>query len=212
MKFSNREEAGKMLADQLAKYQKIENGIVLGLPRGGVVLAFEVAKKLKLPLDIIVVRKIGAPGDPEFAIGVVDEEGEAFLNKAVLKYYGISQEFVDEQKVAEEREVSRRLKMYRGNRPLLSLKNATVILVDDGIATGFTMMAAVKLVKSKGAQRVIVAVPVAPLGPMATLRREVDEVVVLNFPSMFTAVGEFYQEFPQISDKEVINLLYEKAL
>lgn len=212
--FIDRIDAGKKLAEKLEKYKGIKNVIVLGLPRGGVVIAFEVAKKLRLPLDIIVVRKIGAPGNPEFAIGAIDENGQGDFNQEIINYYNISKGYLDQTIKSESEEAARRLKTYRGNRKPLELKGKTAIIIDDGIATGSTMFAAVKSAKAKGAKKIIVAIPVAATDSLASLKRErnVNEVVVLSAPSDFGAVGQFYEEFEQTTDQEVIKLLYETSL
>ena len=196
--FKNRIEAGKKLAERLAEFKET-NAIILALPRGGIITGAEVAHALDLPLDIIVTRKIGAPGNEEYAIGAIDIEGTgvfseseaAWLNKEITK---------------EKQEAERRWQEYRGTRGPLELVGKTVVIVDDGIATGMTMKAAVRYAKKLGAQNVIVAVPVAPQSTVAELKQEVD-VRTLETPVLFFAVGQFYEDFPQISDQEVIRLL-----
>ncbi|PIQ77359.1 phosphoribosyltransferase [Candidatus Peregrinibacteria bacterium CG11_big_fil_rev_8_21_14_0_20_46_8] len=200
MKYKDRAEAGALLADQLKKYLRMENTIVLGLPRGGVITAFEVAKKLQLPLDITVVRKIGARQNPEFAIGAIDENGKGLFSEAP------PQHIVEDEK----KEAARRIQTYRGNRPPIDLKGKTAILVDDGIATGFTMRAAIRSAKTKGAEKIVAATPIASPSTIAELRKEADEVIALSSPASFIAVGQFYEYFPQTTDEEVIDALYKK--
>lgn len=195
--FQDRQEAGEFLAEKLVSYRG-RDAIVIGLPRGGVVVAAQVAKALGLPLDIIVARKIGAPSNPELAVGAITEEGAAF--------YGVAPEFIQQEIEQAKKEAKRRVALYRGDRPTLSLKEKIVILVDDGIATGFTMKAAVASVKMKKAKKVVVAVPVGPKETIKQLQKEVDEVIVVLVPPNFHAVGEFYLNFDQVSDEKVRSL------
>lgn len=192
------------MAKLLEKYKDAKDTIILALPRGGVVVGFEVAKVLNLPLDIVVPRKIGAPGNPEFAIGAITETGEMILNEEV---FGISESYLKNEAEKERAEAERRLKLYRGNRPPLSLKNKTVILIDDGLATGLTMRAAISSVKKMKAKKIIVAVPIAPPETVELIKKEVDEIFYLEAPPLFGAVGAFYKEFGETSDEEVIDLL-----
>jgi len=207
MIFKSRIDAGQKLAQALKKYKNLENGIVLALPRGGVVVGYEVAKKLNLPLDIICPRKIGAPGNPEFAIGAITETGEGIFDEETIKTYGISKEYIENEIKKEKAEAERRLKLYRGKRPCLVLKDKTVIIVDDGLATGLTMRAAIKTVRSRGAKKIIVAIPIGPPDSIEIVKREVDEIIYLDAPFFFGAVGAFYEEFGQTTDEEVIELL-----
>jgi len=207
MIFKNRIDAGQKLAQALKKYKNAKSALILALPRGGVVVGFEVAKALNLPLDIVVPRKIGAPGNPEFAIGAITETGEGIFDETTISTYGISQEYIDKTVAKEKKEAERRLKTYRGARPPLNLKNKTVIIVDDGLATGLTMRAAIKTVKQYGAAKIIVAVPVTPPDTARLIKKEVDEIIYLDAPLFFGAVGAFYEEFSQTTDKEVIDLL-----
>lgn len=208
MTFKDRKEAAQLLAQKLERYVDLPDGIVLGLPRGGVVTAFEIARSLRLPLDIVVVRKIGFPGNEEFAIGAIDENGKGLFNENIIKQYQVSEHYLNQAILQEKREAKRRLEVYRKGLPPLDLQGKTVILADDGIATGFTVRAAIKSVRSKGAKRVILAIPVAPVDVINALKREVDEVVVLDIPTPFMAVGLFYDKFPQTTDEEVIDLLH----
>ncbi len=206
MIFKDRDEAGKKLAQKLLAYQDKENTLILGLPRGGVVVAAEVAKVLHVPLDIIVTRKLGAPGNSEFAIGAVDDKGHAIFNEEAQDL-GISEAYKKEILEKKKKEAEHQLKLYRKNRPPLDLKDKTVILVDDGLATGATMRAAVYSAKAKGAQKVIVAVPVAAPSSLEKLREEADELIYCDAPFFFGAVSSFYESFDQTTDEEVIELL-----
>ncbi|MEN6429395.1 MAG: phosphoribosyltransferase family protein [Coriobacteriales bacterium] len=201
--FPDREHAGQRLADALARYAGDDRAVVLALPRGGVVVGAQVARSLQLPLDVVVTRKIGAPGDPEYAIAAVDADGAVLLGDEGAA----SSEYVRREAVAQQAEISRRLAAYRRGRPPLDVTGRTVVLVDDGVATGLTLRAAIRYLRAHHAGRVVVAVPVAPPGTATRLRREADEVVVLAEPEAFHAVGQFYSDFSQTSDAEVVALL-----
>jgi len=181
----------------------------LALPRGGVVTAFEIAKELNLPLDLVVPRKIGAPDNEEYAIGAITETGEGIFNQEAIDTLGVPQEYLDKKVADEKEEAQRRLKTYRQDRPILNLKNKTVIIVDDGIATGLTMRAAIKSVKEKKAKEIIVAVPVSAQDSLKTINKEVDKTICLDAPLFFGAVGAFYEDFGQTTDEEVIDLMKE---
>lgn len=207
MIFKDRADAGQKLAVALKKYKNAENTLILALPRGGVVVGFEVAQALNLPLDIVVPRKIGAPGNPEFAIGAITESGEGIFDEATIAAYNISQDYINKTVAIEKAEATRRLKVYRSSRPPLNLVNKTVIIVDDGLATGLTMRAAIKTVKQCGGKKIVVAVPVTPPDTAEIIKKEVDEIIYLDAPLFFGAVGAFYEEFTQTTDEEVIELL-----
>ena len=207
MTFKDRQDAGQQLAAKLSKYKNKADVIVIGLPRGGVVTAAEVAKELKVPLDIIVPRKIGAPGNPEFAIGAITEDGEGIINQDTVAMYGIPQDYIDSTIAEEKKEAERRLKSYRGDRLPLKLEGKTVLLVDDGVATGSTMRAAVASAKAKKAKKVVVAIPVIAADTVSTIEAESDEVIYVDAPEWFGAVGRFYEEFDQTEDEEVIEIL-----
>lgn len=202
--FKNRQEAGQQLALALQKYKDAKDTIVFALPRGGVAVGFEVARTLNLPLDIVVPRKIGAPGNPEYAIGAITETGEAILNEGEVK--NVDPAWLTRAMEEEKKEAMRRLATYRLGSPT-ELIGKTVILVDDGIATGYTMRAAAASIKARQATKIIVAVPNGAADSIARLRQEVDEVVCLEIPMVYYAVGAHYEEFPQTSDEEVIKLL-----
>lgn len=207
MIFEDRHDAGKKLASKLAEYKDKPDVIVIGLPRGGVVVAFEVAQALNLPLDIIVPRKIGAPGNPELAIGAISEEGEGVFDESFIQAYGVSQEFIQKEIEAEKLEAHRRLELYRGKTPPLSLKEKTALLIDDGIATGSTMLAAILSAKSKGARKVVVAAPVAAAQTVERIKKEADQVIVMDAPLGFEAVGLYYENFLQTEDEEIVSLM-----
>jgi putative phosphoribosyl transferase len=205
--YRNRQEAGKYLAERLATYRDRDDVVVLALPRGGVPVAYEVARALHAPLDVFIVRKIGMPGAEEFAIGAIASGGVRLLDEDVIARYGVSRAEVDAMIVAEERELERRERQYRGDRRMPDLTGKTVILVDDGLATGSTMRAAVAALKREGAARIVVAVPVAAPETCDLLEREVDAIVCAVTPQPFYAVGLWYQDFAQTSDREVHDLL-----
>ena len=204
--FRDRVEAGKRLASVL-KDVVGENAIVLAIPRGGVVVGFEVARGLNLPLDIIVPRKIGAPENPELAIGAMAENGVIILDDSLVSYLQVSESYIKRESENQRLEIERRLKMYRGDVPRPKLKNREVVIVDDGIATGSTMKAALASVRKSGAKRVIVAIPVGPPSTIRELEKQADFVVCLHTPESFYAIGEFYENFAQTEDEEVKRLL-----
>ncbi|RCJ41924.1 phosphoribosyl transferase [Nostoc minutum NIES-26] len=207
IRFRNRTEAGQMLAKHLTAYANREDVLVLGLPRGGVPVAFEVAKELNVPLDICLVRKLGVPTHKELAMGAIASGGVRVLNYEVVSWLGISSHTIDEVAAKELRELQRRDRAYRGEKPQPEVKNRTVILVDDGIATSSTMRAAIAVLRAQQAQRIVVAVPVAPPATCEQLRTEVDEVICLTTPEPLYAIGLWYEEFSQTSDEEVRDLL-----
>jgi predicted phosphoribosyltransferase len=206
--FVDRVDAGNRLASALKDFSG-KNGIVLAIPRGGVVVGYVIAKALGLPLDVIIPRKIGAPDNPELAIGAVAEDGTAILDENLIRYLGVSRGYIKEESERQKKEIGRRLKMYRQNTPYPSLKGLDVIVADDGIATGSTMKAALASVKNKGAKTVTVVVPVGPPSTIKELEKQADRVVCLYTPEYFQAIGQFYNEFNQTTDEEVIQLLKE---
>ena len=205
--FRNRSEAGERLAQALQTYAGGTDVLVLALPRGGVPVGFEVAKALGAPLDVMPVRKLGLPGQEEFAMGALAEGDVVVLQPDVLSQLGVSQERLDEVVRRESIELSRRKTLYRGTRSPPPLQGKVAILVDDGLATGYTMRAAVAAVRKHLPARLVVAVPVGARDSCDTLRREADEVVCLEIPEPFYAVGLWYEDFGQTSDQEVIDLL-----
>jgi putative phosphoribosyl transferase len=204
--FANRREAGQRLAQALRAYAG-RDLLVLALPRGGVPVAFEVAKALKAELEVMVVRKLGVPYQEELAMGALASGGARVLNHEVIANLGLSEDVIEEVTRREEQELARRERAYRGDRPFPKVKGRTVILVDDGLATGATMRAAVAALKTLGPATIVVAVPVAPPDTAAKLREEVDDLVCLATPENFYAVGQWYVDFSQTSDEEVRELL-----
>jgi putative phosphoribosyl transferase len=208
--FKDRKEAGQKLAPLLEKYKKTPNGLVIGLPRGGVVVASEVAKALELPLDVVSPRKVGAPHNPELALGAITHTGAGYFNQDIIFSLGVSDKFIAAQVEQEKRVAAARQKMYRKNRPLLEVKDKVCILVDDGLATGATMKACIQWVKEEKASFIIVAIPVSPPDTLEEVRAMCNEVVCLSAPAFFQAVGQFYEDFRQTSDEEVIELLLQQ--
>jgi predicted phosphoribosyltransferase len=204
--FSDRVDAGKRLTLALSKLT-FRKGIVLAIPRGGVVVGYEIASVLNLPLDVIIPRKIGAPGNPELAIGAMTEDGTTILDADLVSNIIVSKEYIAEEGERQKREIERRLKVYRPDTPYPNLMGLDVIIVDDGIATGSTMKAALASVKNRGSASVTVAVPVGPPSTIRELKTQADNVVCLFTPEFFQAIGQFYEDFSQTSDQEVIQLL-----
>ena len=209
VRFRDRTEAGRMLATRLEHYRGRADAVVLGLPRGGVVPAAEIARRLDLPLDVIISRKLGAPGNPELAVGAVSELGEPWLDPELIGETGASRRYLESEIARQRVEITRRQGLFRGGRPLSLPEPCTVILVDDGIATGSTMFAAIRALRALAVKHVVAAVPVAPPDRVHLFRAEVDELVVLATPEPFWAVGSFYERFRQVSDEEVSVLLAE---
>lgn len=207
MRLHDRAEAGRLLARKLSAYSDRLDVLVLGLPRGGVLVAYGIATALRVPLDILVVRKLGVPGYEEFALGAVATGGIKIIDPDVVEEFHLSDAEIAGVVSTEQAELRRREAVYRSTRPALDLRNQTVILVDDGIATGSTMRAAIEGVKRCGAARVVVAAGVAPLSTSLMLGAESDEVVCLLTPRDFRAVGPFYDEFAQVNDQEVCDVL-----
>jgi putative phosphoribosyl transferase len=205
--FRDRTEAGKLLAEQLTAYANLHNVLVLALPRGGVPVAFEVARALHAPLDVIVVRKLGVPWQEELAMGAIATGGVRILNNDVVQFLDIPDEVINKIAAQEQQELERRERLYRGDRPAYDVHGRTVILVDDGIATGATMHAAVAALKQRQPARIIIAVPTAAPSTCDEFVVEVDELVCVIRPEPFIAVGYWYRQFSQTSDEEVRSLL-----
>jgi putative phosphoribosyl transferase len=203
--FSDRKEAGKMLASKLTDYT--QKSIVLAIPRGGVVVGYEIAQKLKVSLDVIVPRKVGAPFNPELAIGAVTEDGTIILDKQLVEYLKVHESHIKEESERQRQEIKRRLKVYRGRLHFPSLKGLHVIVVDDGIATGATVKAALASIRKREPKSVVLAVPVAPPSTLRELEKDADVVICLATPEPFYAIGQFYKDFTQTSDEEVRKLL-----
>lgn len=207
MRYSDRAEAGRALAARLGEYAGRDDVTVLGLPRGGLPVAAEVARALRAPLDVWCVRKLGVPGHEEMAMGAIASGGERVVDRATLAMVGVSEAAVDRVVGDEAFELARRERLYRGARGTPVLRRRTAILVDDGLATGATMCAAVRAVKRAGAARVVVAVPVASAEACARIAREADACLCLATPEPFFAVGAWYDDFPQLTDAEVLATL-----
>ena len=206
-RYFDRKSAGLILAKLLKKYARQPETIVLGLPRGGVPVAYEIAQKLSLPLDVFIVRKIGAPNQPELAMGAIASGDVAFYNQKLMQSLQVSKNDLISIVEAEREELKRREQLYRGDRPELKLQNKTIILVDDGIATGATVHAAIKSIRLQHPASIIVAAPVAAKDTCEVLAQEVDEFICPMRPEPFGAVGYWYDQFPQTSDTEVMELL-----
>jgi len=206
MQFLDRTEAGQVLAERLEAYANREDTIVLALPRGGVPVAFEVARALHAPLDLFLVRKLGVPGHEALEMGAIASGGVRVLNYDVIRQLGISSRVVDEAAAREQEELERRERAYRGDRPAPEVSGKTVILVDDGLATGSTMRAAVAALRALRPARIVVAVPVAAPDTCQDLQAEVDDLVCALTPPVFSAVSLWYRSFPQTSDEEVCRL------
>ena len=203
----DRYQAGQLLAERLSSFAKRPDVIVLGLPRGGVEVACPLAARLGLAVDVFLVRKLGVPGYEELAMGAIATGGVEIVDPDVIEAFRVSKREIAEVVAAEKQELERRERVFRGSRPPLNLHDRTVILVDDGIATGSTMRAAIEGVKRLGAAHAIVAIGVAPLATYMSLRSEVDDVVCLLTPREFRAVGQFYEEFSQLDDEDVCKFL-----
>ncbi|HXF29076.1 MAG TPA: phosphoribosyltransferase [Chlamydiales bacterium] len=207
MIFENRQDAGQKLAISLSKYKEKKDAIVIGLPRGGVVTAYEVAQFLELPLDIICPRKVGAPYNPELALGAVAHTGDKHLNDDIIEQLQVPANFLQKAIEQAKKESATRDAFYRKGRPPLNVKGKTVIFVDDGLATGATMKAAIAWAKAEKAAQIIVAVPVAPASTLEEIQRMCDAVICLSAPYTFHAVGQFYDDFAQTTDDEVLERL-----
>lgn len=209
--FRDRTDAGRRLAKELLGYASDENVVVLALPRGGVPVAYEVAKALNAPLDVFLVRKLGVPGHEELAMGAIASGGVRVLNQDVVAGLNIPDQVIDAVARREEQELKRRERLYRGDRPMMTVRGRTVILVDDGLATGASMRAAISSLSEQGPQRIIVAVPTAAPETCSELQDEVDEVVCATTPQPFMGVGVWYDDFSQITDEEVRAILEQAA-
>lgn len=207
MTFKNREEAGRRLVERLLQYRGDPSAIILALPRGGVAVGYQLSLELHLPLDVFIARKLGAPDNPEYALGAVGETGTIYLNPDAIAVYNLSGEEIEALVQTQQREIARRQELYRRGRRLPTLIDRTVILVDDGIATGSTFFASVKSVKHLKPRRLIGAIPVGPVQTIREVRSQVDELVILATPDPFWAVGNHYVDFAQVSDHDVVEYL-----
>ena len=207
MRFADRVDAGRALADRLTAYANRSDVVVLGLPRGGVPVAAAVARALGAPLDVLLVRKLGAPEQPELAMGAIAEDGVALINEDVLRGLGLTRDDIDRATARERPELDRRLATYRGGRPGIPVDGRVAIVVDDGLATGASMEAACRTLAARGAARLVVAVPVASREACERLRTVAHEVIAVATPAPFYAVGAWYHDFSQTEDAEVVALL-----
>jgi predicted phosphoribosyltransferase len=209
--FLDRRDAGRRLAVELSDYADQNDLLVLALPRGGVPVAYEVARALHAPLDVFMVRKLGVPGYEELAMGAIATGGLRVLDEDLIRMLDLPREVIDRVTAAEMRELERREREYRGDRPPIDVRGRTVILIDDGLATGSTMRAAIAALKKEGAKRIVVAVPVAPPETCESLKAQVDDVVCAVTPEPFRAVGLWYRDFSQTTDEEVRDLIASTA-
>lgn len=207
MTFRNREEAGRRLVERLIRYRDEPAAIILALPRGGAAVGYQLSLGLHLPLDVFITRKLGAPDNPEYALGAVGETGTIYLNPDAMTAYGLSRSDIEEVVQVQQREIARRQELYRQGRQLLTLTDRIVILVDDGIATGSTFFASIQSIRRFKPRRLIGAIPVGPTDTIREVRTQVDELVVLATPEPFWAVGNHYIDFAQVSDHDVVEYL-----
>lgn len=207
MIFKNRFQAGLMLAPHLKKYQNNPSAVVLGLARGGVVTAAALSRELNLPLDVLCPRKIGAPFNPELAIGAISDTGEPLLNEDLVYRLGVPESYINKTITEERQTALARLKKFRKNLKYIPVEGKIAIVVDDGLATGATMRASIKGLRAQGVEKIIVAVPVSPPDTLEEIKTEADEVICLDAPEFFSAVGQFYEDFSQTEDDEVVKYL-----
>lgn len=209
--FRDRRDAGLQLARRLIEYKDRPDVVALALPRGGVVIGAEIARSLNAALDIFIVRKLGFPGQPELAIGAVAETGTVVLNSDIISMFSVPDDYINAEVARQKAEIVRRTEYYRRGQPITPLRGSTVILVDDGVATGATMKAAITALRQAAIARLVLAVPVAPPETADALKQQVDEFVCMETPLSFMSVGNYYDEFPQVSDEEVALLLNDAA-
>lgn len=202
----DRREAGRYLAEALKEF-KNKDVLVLAIPRGGVVVGDEVATALNAALDVVVPRKIGAPFNPELAIGAIAADGSKVLDQNLIQRLDVSEEYLKKEIERQTEEIKRRISEYRGGRSPLEIEEKTVILVDDGVATGATTLAAIKYLRNKKPAQIILAIPVGPPDTVEKLKKEVDRLICLSIPSLFYAVGQFYEQFEQTTDQEVVDII-----
>lgn len=210
--FRDRRDAGLQLSQRLKYYKEQSEVLVLSLPRGGVVTGFEIARFLNVPLDVIIVRKLGFPGQPELAIGAVSETGTVLLNHSIIATFDIPDEYIRQEISRQKEEIARRIHLYRKGRGIEKLEGKVIILVDDGVATGATMKTAIATLREEKVNKLIVALPVAPPETADELKRLADEFICIEVPLYFPSVGTYYQDFSQVTDSEVIGILKESGV
>jgi len=210
--FADRRDAGLQLAEKLKHYKSCKGVLILALPRGGAVTGFEIARVIGAPLDVLIVRKIGFPGQLELAVGAVSETGTIVLNQHIISDGEVSQKYIEDEIAAQKKEIDRRMRLYRGGRRLEKVEGKTIILVDDGVATGATMKAGIATLREEKIEKLIVAVAVSPLETADELRTMADEFICLYTPSDFMAVGNYYRDFSQVTDEEVAEILRESRV
>jgi putative phosphoribosyl transferase len=208
--FKDRIQAGQLLAEELGDLRG-KNAVVLGIPRGGIILAKEIARLLDADLDVVLSRKLGTPGQPELAMGSLAEDGKVFLNKDVVQTLGVTDRDIEQEKARQMVEIQRRNQLIRSALPKTPLKNRIVVVTDDGVATGATMQAALWAVRQEKPQKLIAAIPVASEEALQRLSTDADEIICLRRPSLFYAVGQFYSQFSQVQDDDVVQILAEEA-
>ncbi|MBI5315186.1 MAG: phosphoribosyltransferase [Nitrospirae bacterium] len=205
--FRNREEAGRTLAEKLSHYRNDPTGLILALPRGGVAVGYQLSLALHVPLDVFITRKIGAPGNPEYAIGAVAETGARYLNQEAISSFDLSRHELERLIHVQEKEIARRKDLYRQGRPLPQLTGRTVFLVDDGIATGSTFLASALAIRSLQPRHLVGVIPVGPPSTMREVQAHVNELIILMTPDPFYAVGDFFVDFTQVEDRDVVEYL-----
>lgn len=206
MAFKDRIEAGKLLAEKLKQYRG-KDVLVLAIPRGGAIIGYEIAKALQCELDVITPRKLKDKYNPELAVGAVMHDGSIYLNQNIIKIRGLDEQYLKQEEKAELEESKRRFEKYRSGRPYPKIENRVVILADDGIATGATIMSASRYLKENKAKRIVVATPVIPNDTLAELKAEIDHIIYLEVPLVFFAIGQFYEDFEQVDDQLVVKML-----
>ncbi|MFQ6015368.1 MAG: phosphoribosyltransferase [Anaerolineae bacterium] len=209
MRFYDRHEAGELLAEELTFLKGEPDVIVLAIPRGGVVVGYKIARALKVPLDVYITRKIRAPYNPELALGAVASDGGVVLDYQLAERLGVPDEYIETETAHQQEEIRRRMEAYRGDQPPLEIEGKTVILTDDGVATGSTVLASIQAIRKQNPAQLILAMPVGPQETMSRLEQYVDHLVCLSTPQIFWAVGAFYAIFDQTPDEEVVKLLQE---
>ncbi|MBI4267903.1 MAG: phosphoribosyltransferase [Chloroflexi bacterium] len=207
--FADRADAGMLLARELSQYRG-KKAVVLGIPRGGIVVAREIARELNAELDVVLARKLRTPGQEELAMGSVAEDGKLFLNQEVVQYLGVGDNFIQQEKARQLAEIKRRTEMIRHVRPKIPLQGRIVIVTDDGVATGATTQAALWAVRAEQPEKLIAAIPVGPEDTIRRLAETVDEMLCLRVPRFFAAVGQFYEEFYPVEDEDVLRVLKEE--